>query len=250
MKDGERISMSSTTAVLNAVGGIAWNYESPRFRGPARSDTMPLSKGTGVEPPAGEVTQLLREAANGSEAAQDQLFRLVFPRLRKLAASKIRQERPGHSLSARTLVHEAWRRLANQQTQPENSAQFFGIFALTMKRVLLDHARWKVSEKHGGGWQRIPLDGSLVLPQKQAEELLDIDRCLEKLEKENPRQAKVVDLRFYAGLSNSEIAEEMGISLSTVEADWRFARAWLRLELEGAGYEHDSRAKGAGPDAV
>jgi RNA polymerase sigma factor (TIGR02999 family) len=211
---------------------------------------MPLSEGAAVEASAGEVTQLLREAANGSEAAQNELFRLVFPRLRRLAANKIRQERPGYSLSARTLVHEAWKRLANQQTAPENSAQFFGVFALTMKRILLDHAKRKISEKHGGGWQRVPLDESLILPQKQAEELLDIERCLEKLAEENPRQAKVVDLRFYAGLSNVEIAEEMGISLSTVEADWRFARAWLRLELEGAGYEHESHAQGAGPGAV
>src|SRR6266849_3636061 len=185
MKDGKRIPMSALTVLLNASDGIAEGYRSSSFRRPARSGTMPLSGVTGVEPPAGEVTQLLRDAANGSEAAQDQLFRLVFPRLRRLAASKIRQERPGHSLSARTLVHETWMRLANQQTPPENSAQFFGIFALTMKRVLLDHARKKMSAKNGGGWQRIPLDPSLSLPQKQAEELLAIDHCLEKLKKEN-----------------------------------------------------------------
>lgn len=183
--------------------------------------------------PVGEVTQLLREAANGSEGAQDRLFRLVFPRLRKLAAGKMRRERPGHSLSPTALVAEAFLRLANQQTLPaKNSAQFFGTFAITMRRVLVDHARKKASEKNGGGWERIPLDPSLCLPQKQAEELLAIHGCLEKLDRENPRQAKIVELRFFGGLSNPEVAQDMGISLSTVEADWRFARAWLRLELE------------------
>jgi RNA polymerase sigma factor (TIGR02999 family) len=204
-----------------------------------------------VEAPAGELTRLLHDAAGGAEAAQDRLFRYVFPHLRKLAASKMRRERDGHSLSPTALVAEAFLRLADQQPlSAANSGQFFGIFALTMRRVLVDHARGKTSAKHGGGWEHVPLDPSLCLPHKLAEDLLAIHLGLEKLERESPRQAKVVELRFFGGLSNPEIAAFLDVALSTVEADWRFARAWLRLELDGAGYENRFHSKNAGTDAV
>ena len=226
----------SAAMIMNGFKGTGDRGRKSSSRRPERLCTMPLSEVAAVEAPGGEVTQLLRQAAMGNEAAQNELFRLVFPRLRRYAANKIRREMPGNSLSARTLVVEAWMRLADQEKAPENSAQFFGIFILTMKRILLDYAKRKLSEKRGGRWHRVPLDEGLMFPQKQAEELLDIDRCLEKLEKEYPRQAKVVDLRFFGGLTNAEVAEEIGVSLATVEADWRFARAWLRLELSDDGY--------------
>jgi len=203
-----------------------------------------------VEVPAGELTKLLRDAAGGEAAAQNALFRFVFPQLRKIAASRMRLERSGHSLSPTALVSEAFLRLNKQPLPLENSGQFLGIFAITMRRVLVDHARAKGCVKKGGGWVRVPLDPGLCVPQRIVEELLGVHVALEKLEREDARQAKVVELRFFGGLSNPEIAEFLGVSLSTVEADWRFARAWLRFELDGAKNEHRPDAKNAGADAV
>jgi RNA polymerase sigma-70 factor, ECF subfamily len=242
--------MSAQPLVFRSFGRVAAGSRDSPFRAVAKPSTMWLSEGINVEPQAGEVTQLLQQATSGNKDAQDRLFQFVFPRLRRLAANKMRREKPGHTLNATALVAEALLRVANQRAFPaENSAQFFATFALTMRRVLVDHARRKKSERNGGGWERIPLEPSLSLPQKQAEILLAVHLCLEKLEQEYPRHAKVVELRFFGGMSNSEIAKLLGISLSTVEADWRFARAWLRLELEGADDGHSSRAEGTGAEA-
>jgi len=198
----------------------------------------------------GELTQLLRQAAVGDREAQDRLFLLVFPRLRKLAANKMRLEHQGHSLSPTALVGEAFLRLAKQESLPvESSAQFLAVFAITMRRVLIDHAKKKQSEKNGGELQRVQFPAGLSLPQKNVEELLDLDRCLERLEQQYPRHAKIVELRFFGGLSNPEIAELLDISLSTVEADWRFARAWLHVELQSVEYANGLHTKGIGTEA-
>ena len=180
----------------------------------------------------GEVPDLLRQAASGSTDAQDRLFQLLLPRLRQMAAARMAREKPGHTLSPTGLVNEAFLRLAPQHQPAENMAQFLGVFGMTMRRVLIDRWKRKNAAKGEGGWERVPVDQLLSLPQKQEGELLAVHVCLEKLEKERPRQAKVVELRFFGGLSNREVAGQLGISLSTVEADWRFARAWLRSELE------------------
>jgi RNA polymerase sigma-70 factor (ECF subfamily) len=195
---------------------------------------MPGFEGTAVETPPGEVTELLRLAGSGNKEARDLLFQLVGPALRKLAAGKMAREKPGHTLSPTGLVSEAYLRIASQLGVPwKNRTQFLAFAAVTMRRVLVDCARKKASEKGGGGYDRVPLDQDLSLPQDRLDEVLPVHECLERLERENPRQASVVELRFFGGLSNQEIAEHLAISLSTVEADWRFARAWLRVELEG-----------------
>jgi RNA polymerase sigma factor (TIGR02999 family) len=186
-----------------------------------------------VEPTGTDLTALLRQAASGSTDAQNLLFQLLIPRLREMAAAQMAREKPGHTLSPTGLVNEAFLRLARQDSFPDkNVAQLLAILATTMRRVLLDRWKKKNAAKHGGGWVREPFDELLSATRKQEEEALAVHMCLERLESERPRQAKVVELRFFGGLSNPEIATHLDISLSTVEADWRFARAWLRLELE------------------
>jgi RNA polymerase sigma factor (TIGR02999 family) len=180
-----------------------------------------------------DVTDLLRQAAGGSTDAQERLFHLLVPALRQMAAARMAREQPGHTLSPTALVNEAFLRLAKQQTAPtENVSQLLGVFGITMRRVLVDHWKKKHAAKGGGGWERVPLDDAFAISREMEERLLAVHTCLERLEQEKPRQAKIVELRFFAGLSNPEIAAQLGISLSTVEADWRFARAWLRYELQ------------------
>ena len=192
---------------------------------------MAPSQGVAVE--ATDLTPLLRQAADGDAGAQDLLLHLLVPRLRIIAAAQMARERPGHTLSPTALVNEAFLRLARQDMLPDkNVEQFLAIFATTMRRVLVDRWKKKNAAKHGGGWIREPLDDLFPGPEHAEEEALAVHECLERLEREQPRQAKLVELRFFGGLSNAEIAEHLGVSLSTVEADWRFAKAWLRLELE------------------
>jgi RNA polymerase sigma factor (TIGR02999 family) len=181
----------------------------------------------------GEIADLLPLAAAGNTDAQDRLFQLLLPRLRQMAAARMAREKAGHTLSPTGLVNEAFLRLASQHKLPaENIAQFLGVFGLTMRRVLVDHWKKKNAVRAGRGWERVPFDRAFSVPGNEENELLAVHACLERLERERPRQAKVVELRFFGGLSNREVAEHLGTSLSTVEADWRFARAWLRRELE------------------
>jgi RNA polymerase sigma-70 factor (ECF subfamily) len=200
---------------------------------PVASTTMAASRGAAVEPTGTDLTPLLRQATGGDAEAQDLLLHLLVPRLRVIAAAQMARERPGHTLSPTALVNEAFLRLARQEALPDkNVEQFLAIFATTMRRVLVDRWKKKHAAKHGGGWIREPLDDLFPGPERAEDEALAVHECLERLEREQPRQAKLVELRFFGGLSNAEIAEHLGVSLSTVEADWRFARAWLRLELE------------------
>lgn len=178
------------------------------------------------------MTELLRQAARGSSGAQERVFQLLLPVLRQMAVARMARERPGHTLGPTALINEAFLRLARQYKLPaENTAQFLGVFGLTMRRVLVDHWKKKRAAKGGGGLDRVSLDETVHMRPQDAENLYAVHQCLEKLEQVNPRPAKVVEHRFFGGLENREIAELMGISLSTVEADWRFARAWLRQEL-------------------
>ena len=217
-------ALPDVTATLGAVpaasagNGVEYNIRT-------KEGHLPL--------PEGEVTELLRLAAEGSQEARDKLFQLVFPRLLHMAAARLRSERPGDSFTSRDLVNEAYLRLAEQNTLQKNRANFLAVFALMIRRVLIDRARKKAAEENGGGWRRESLHSNLSLPPRQVELVLAIHECLERLEKDNPRQGKIVELRFFGGMSNPEIAEHLGVCLSTVESDWRFARAWLRMELEG-----------------
>ncbi len=199
---------------------------------PVRKLGYNMARKDPVEPAEGQITELLREAAGGNREAFNRLYELVFPALLAKAAARMRREKPGQSISANDLLDEAFMRIANQRVVAKNRKQFYGIFGIMMRRVLLDRIRKKLAEPNGGGWRRVTLDPNFSLPRQEAEKLLAVHQCLERLEKDNPRQGKIVELRFFGGFSEKEIAEYLEISPSTVEADWRFAKAWLRMELE------------------
>ena len=226
--------MSTGAEAPNVSGPNLRGYRYAWLRRSPGSGTMPTFEESAVETPPGEVTELLRLAGRGNQDAQDRLFHLVYPALRKLAGRKMAREKPEHTLSSTGLVSEAYLRIAAQLGVPwKNRSQFLAFAAVTMRRILVDCARKKAAEKSGGNYERVTLDHAVSLTHNHYDEILAVHECLERLTGENPRQAKVVELRFFGGLSNQEIAEHMNISLTTVEADWRFARAWLRLELEG-----------------
>ena len=181
-----------------------------------------------IEP---DLTALLRDASEGDQAALDRLMPLVYGELRKIAASYLRQERKDHTLQPTALVHEAYLRLTHQKDVAwQNRAHFFGIAAQMMRRILVDHARKRLAAKRDASAWKVAtaeVDGGA----ESAPELLALDRALEELEKIDPQQAKIVELRFFGGLTVEETAEVAGISPRTVKREWRTAKAWLRREI-------------------
>lgn len=183
---------------------------------------------------SGEVTRLLRELETGGDAARERLFELAYEELRALAAGLMRSERPEHTLQPTALVHEAAARLLDAQAlkSAPNRAYFFGAMARAMRRVLVDHARRRSAARRGGDSLRVPLDDTIEqLEATHAVDLVSLDEALETLGELHSRQAEVVMLRFFAGFTMSEIAQQLEVSVSTVEADWRLARAWLHSRL-------------------
>ncbi len=180
-----------------------------------------------------DVTRILRAIEQGDPSAAEQLLPLVYDELRKLAAAKLTQEKPGQTLQATALVHEAYIRLVDvQKAQHWNSrGHFFGAAAEAMRRILIGQARHKRSQKAGGNRQR--LDLSDVQPEIQGPQLdlLALDEALQHLMARDPRAAALVKLRFFAGLTIPQAAEAIGISVATAENDWSYAKSWLRLEL-------------------
>ena len=187
-----------------------------------------------MSPTPGEVTRLLVAMQEGQPDAEARLLPLVYDELRRLAASYLRRERPDHTLQATALVHEAYIRLAGQQGTWQNRSHFFGIAAQLMRRVLVDHARAHCAEKRGSGGIKVPLDEALLLSSAESRELLDLDEALSRLAQIDPRQARVIELRFFAGLSLEETAHVLNCATRTVTRDWRMAQAWLRRELGAA----------------
>lgn len=182
--------------------------------------------------PSGEVTQLLSDARGGAPGAHDQLFAIVYAELRKIAANYMRRERADHTLQATALVHEAYMKLVDQKNvRWQNRAHFFGIAAQMIRRILVDHARGVRAAKRGGGAMALSLDEALGVSEKRDLEIEALDDALETLAKIDPQQTRVVELRFFTGLSIEETAEVLGISDSTVKRDWVSAKAWLFREL-------------------
>ena len=179
-------------------------------------------------PPKNEVTQLLLQWSDHNKAALDKLLPLVYRELRRSAGYHMRHERPGHSLQASALVNEAYLRLVEYRSmQCQNRAHFFAVAAQAMRRVLVEHARSRQSEKRGGAAQRISLDDVAVLPDHRAVELVALDDALSSLEVLDPRKCRIVELRYIAGVGIEDTADLLGISTATVERDWRSAKAWL-----------------------
>lgn len=179
-----------------------------------------------------DVTEFLAEFSQPDPASAATLLPLIYDELKCVAAVKLSRERPGQTLTATSLVHEAYLRISKSaDRQWSNKHHFFVVAARAMQRILLDNARRKGAIKHGQGFQRRELDEFEITWEGSEDRVLAINEALEKLETKHPRKAELVRLRFFAGLTQSEIAEVLGISLATVKNDWVFARAWLGAEL-------------------
>lgn len=186
-------------------------------------------------PDPAEVTGLLVAWSEGDRAALDRLLPLVEGELRLLAHRYLRRERPGHTLQTTALVHEAYLRLVDQKrTQWRNRAHFFGIAASLMRRILIDHARRIAYAKRGGGAPHVALDEACVVGAERAAELVALDDALAALARVDERKARVVELRYFGGLTAEETAEVLGVHVDTVGREWRRARMFLRRELEAS----------------
>jgi len=180
-----------------------------------------------------EVTLLLSALTRGDDGAATKLIPVVYDELRRLAGSYMRRERVDHTLQATALVHEAYLKLVEQRSVDwQSRAHFFGVAAQLMRRILIDHARGHTRQKRGGEQRKVSLDEAFVFSEKQADELLAVDDSLNRLAEIDPRQARVVELRFFGGLSVEEAAEVLGVSPKTVKRDWSVAKAWLYADLK------------------
>lgn len=182
--------------------------------------------------PSKGVTELLHRWNQGDREAMDRLMPIVYDELRRLAAGYLKAERPGHTLQPTALVHEAYLRLVRQdRVEWQNRAHFFGIAARMMRRVLVDHARRRQAEKRDSGGFRLTIQIGEVLEVPRDPELLELDHALGRLERLDADQARVVELRFFGGLTVEETATVLGISTATVKREWRTAKAFLRTEI-------------------
>jgi len=174
-----------------------------------------------------EVTQLLIDWSNGDQAALDQLIPLVYDELRRLARSYMRRERPGHTLQTSALMHEAYLRLVDQRNvQWQNRAHFFGVAAQLMRRILVDHARSRSRAKRGGKAQIVSLAEPSTI-SAELSEVIAVDQALNGLAELDARKSRIVEMKFFGGLTNEEIAEVLSVTTRTVEREWRKAKAWL-----------------------
>lgn len=197
---------------------------------------MPFHAAAGerVAVTVGPGTDLSRGAIGGSEVV-DQLFPVVYDQLRKIADRRMRDERTDHTLDATALVHETYLEMLRfGSIQIESRAHFVALAAWAMRRVLVDHAVRHKAQKRGGEQQKVPIDEITLVAVDHGDEVLALDDALERLGRMNPRHAKVVECRFFGGLSIEETAEALGISPATVKREWTLARAWLNRELRQA----------------
>ncbi len=195
-------------------------------------------------PVADDVTELLRYMSKGDEEAASKLIALVYKELRRLAESCMRHERKDHTLQPTALVHEAYLKLIAQRSVDwQSRAHFFGIAAQLMRRILIDHARGHLRDKRGGGEKPILLDETLVFAPERSLELIRLDGSLDRLAQIDARQSRIVELRFFAGLTVEEIAKALGISPKTVKRDWSVAKAWLHGDLKSK-HDHDAGEMG------
>lgn len=175
-----------------------------------------------------DVTGLLLKWQQGDSAALDQLTPLVYDELRRIAHRYMRQERDGHTLQTTALVNEAYVRLVGQQQiEWQNRSHFFAVTAQVMRHVLTDHARRRLYDKRGGGAEHLPLEETDAMTQERAAELVALDEALNELARLDPRKSRVVELRYFGGLSLEETADVLEVSVMTVRRDWRAAKAWL-----------------------
>lgn len=191
-----------------------------------------------ADPPgsdSGEITDLLLQWRGGDAGSLERLLPLVYDELRRIAARQTRQERPGHTLQPTAVVHEAYLRLVDQsRVSWQNRLHFYGVAAQTMRRVLVDHARRRRRSKRGGGEPHVVLEDSDLVTAQRPVDFLDLDTALDHLQALDAGQAKLVELRYFGGLSVEETAEVLGLSVATVKRHWLSAKVWLLRELGGA----------------
>jgi RNA polymerase sigma factor (TIGR02999 family) len=195
--------------------------------------------------PQKPVTALLRAWGGGDEAARDQLLPLIYAELRSRAACRLRRERHGHTLQPTALVHEAYLRLVGQEVAWKNRAHFFALASEMMRRILVDHARGRNRDKRAGGWTRVELDDAVAMAEQRDVDLVLLDQALAELTVLDPQQGRIVELRFFGGMTLEETAQVLGVSPATVTRDWTLARAWLYRRLK-RGAESTPPPSGAG----
>jgi RNA polymerase sigma factor (TIGR02999 family) len=186
-----------------------------------------------LNPSAADVTTLLNRLGDGDEEAAALLVPLIYKELRRLAVQRLRHERPGHTLQATALVHEVYLKLAGQPTARwQNRLQFFAVVSQSMRRILVDYARTQQRVKRGGKQKKVSFDEVLLIAPDRTDELLAVHESLSRLEKLDPRQGRIVELRYFGGLTMEETAEVLHVSSKTVMREWNIAKAWLYGELK------------------
>jgi|SRR5262245_40308816 len=187
-----------------------------------------------MTPTSHEVTQLLLAWSEGDKQALDRLVPLVYDELRRLAQSYMRRERADQTLQTTALIHEAYVRLIDvNRVQWQNRAHFFGVAARLMRQILVARARERGYQKRGGGAERVSLDEAMMIDEGRDEELVALDEALDALDQFDARKVQVIEMRFFGGLTEEEIATTLDVSRETVRRDWRLARSWLRRKLSG-----------------
>lgn len=187
-----------------------------------------------------DITRLLRELARGRSDALDRLIPVVYEELRRISHRQLHHENPEHTLDTTALVHEAYVKLVDiERVEWRDRAHFFAMAGRLMRRILIDHARTRKRQKRGGDLVRVSFAKAFAVPAERADTLLALGEALSRLEEHHERQCRVVESRFYAGLSVEGTAEALGVSVATVKRDWAFARAWLNRELGTAESQPD-----------
>jgi RNA polymerase sigma factor (TIGR02999 family) len=181
--------------------------------------------------PVDDLTRILNQVGGDGKIAADQLLPLVYQKLRQVASDKMRSEAAGHTLQATALVHEAWIRVGGEAQGWQSRWHFFSAAAEAMRRILIDRARSKRAKRHGGGMERVDVDGVEIVAPVEESELLDVHEALDAFAACHPTKAELVKLRYFAGLTMPEAAEVIGISTPTAERHWAFARVWLFREI-------------------
>lgn len=177
------------------------------------------------------ITRLLHELSGGQKQAFDELIPLVYDQLRKLAANCLFSERPGHTLAATALVHEAYVRLVDSDIAFEDRAHFYAVAARVMRRILVDHARANQRQKRGSGAEKVPLDEAFIVGRDTPDAVVELDDALRLLEARDPRKSQVVEMLFFGGMTYEETASALNLSPATVHRELRMAKAWLHREL-------------------
>lgn len=184
-----------------------------------------------MDPSPGEVTRLLKAVHDGNSAAAEDLLPLVYAELHRIATAFMRRERSGHTLQPTALINEAYLRMVGDDIEWSNRAHFIGLSAHVMRRVLVDYARQHNAERRAGGLKRVEMEDHLAISPGRLDEVLSLDEVMAKLEANNPRQARVVELRYFGGLSVEEIAQILNVAPRSVKRDWALARIFLFREL-------------------